>query len=105
MEIKVLTCSKGFVKVGIPDDFYFLRVTLMSGDEIIEVYRCDLTWGGSYLYKTIDLEAENRTRNFFDATYIVRPDQMEIWNTRREAYHIWQKDEFKEVFDGYFGSY
>jgi hypothetical protein len=103
MKIKVLTHVHGFLEVEIPDDFMFLRITYMTGDEIIEIYREDPMWGDAYLYKTIDKGLEDRSRNFLDATYIVYPDQIEVWNERVNRYHIWQEEKFMKTFKGYIG--
>ena len=96
MKIKVLTYHEGFVECDIPDDFTFLRVTMMTGDEIIEVYRDDEEWGDTYLCETIDPDYENRTRDFFDCTYIVRYDQVEEWNNRTPNYNYFGREEFKK---------
>ena len=103
MKIKILSHCHGFTETEIPDDFEFLRVTLMTGDEIIEIYKEDIGWGDPYLYKTLDPELNNRTRNFLDCTYIVFPDQIEKWNNRRDSYDRWQREEFEKTFSGHFG--
>lgn len=105
MKIKILTHTKGFQEADIPDDFALLRVTLMTGDEIIEVYRHDPRWGDPYLYETLDPGKDNRTRDFLDATYIVSPDNIEKWNTRKDSYHIWQKEFFRITFEGFYKHY
>ena len=100
MKIKILTHCKGFVDAEIPNDFTFLRVTLMSGDEIIEVYGEDPRWGDGRLYKTLDPAFNDRTGNFLDATYIVYPDQIEKWNERGDCYCVWQHKEFSSTYKG-----
>lgn len=84
MKIKVYDHLKRFEETEIPDDFAFLRVTVMTGDEIIEVYRYDYGWGDPYLCDTLDPRRGDRTRNFFDVSYIVHPEQMDLWNERGE---------------------
>lgn len=101
MTIKTLIHPGRFVENEIPDDFEFLRVTLMTGDEIVEVYCEDRDWGDPYLYDTIDPNGDNRNRSFFDCTYLVYPDQLEEWNKREDGYHRWQYEKFKETFRGY----
>lgn len=101
MKIKVLTYHKGFVEADIPEDFVFLRVTQMTGDEIIEVYCRDEEWGDSYLYEIIDPDYENRTRNFFDCTYIVTQEQLEFWNDRDKGYHRWNDEDCKKFLTGF----
>lgn len=105
MKIKILTCSHGFVEAEIPDDFRFLRVTEMTGDEIIEVYLTDPDWGDPYLYETLDEGSEDRAENFFDATYFVYPGQIEEWNTRGYLYYIWEKEKFEKTYKGFVGMF
>lgn len=104
MKIKVLTSNYGFQEAEIPDDFEFLRVTVMTGDEIIEVYRSDPYWSDPYLYCTIDPCKDKRAKDFFDVTYMVRRDQMETWNERGERsqnYYIFEHKKFVKTFKGY----
>jgi hypothetical protein len=92
------------VESEIPDDFEFLRVTIMTGDEIIEVYLSDPEWGDAYLYETLDEGiGDGRCRDFLDATYFVYPDQIEDWNKRGGSYHIYEREKFKETYRGYVG--
>lgn len=101
MEIKILNYEDEFDRLEIPDDFTFLRVTVMTGDEIIEVYRRDPKWGDSYRYETFDSGHGRRERDFFDLTYIVYPEQVEEWNERQSSYYM---DKFNYVkFDNFQG--
>lgn len=105
MKIKVLTHVKGFIEAEIPDEFEFLRVTLMTGDEIIEVYCRDPFWGDAYLHETLDPERDNRSRDFFDCSYIVLRDQLDAWNNRQPRYHIYQENEFEGIFGAWYTGY
>ena len=101
MKIKIYDHLIRFEEAEIPDDFAFLRVTVMTGDEIIEVYRYDDEWGDPYLYDTLDPQCGNRTRDFFDASYIVRPEQMELWGERGNQdkwMYYWNIEGFIEKF-------
>lgn len=82
MKIKVLNYA-GVSKVfDIPDDVYMLRVTVMTGDEIVEVYRWDDNMGCSYLYETIDWNDDDRTKDCLDTTYYVHYSDIERWSQR-----------------------
>ena len=105
MKIEILTYCNGFVEVEIPDDFEFLRVTYMTGDEIVEVYRRDERWGDPYLYCTLDVACEDRRRDFLDATYIVYPYQLEMWAGRQANYHMHERSKFEAAFKGFVSMY
>lgn len=74
---------RGHEEFEIPDDVEFLRVTQMTGDEIVEVYVRDEEWGDPTLWTTLDPNWMSRVRDFFDHSYMVNGSDIEEWNRTR----------------------
>ena len=74
---------RGHEEFKIPDDVEFLRVTQMTGDEIVEVYVRDKEWGDPTLWGILDPNDEKRARDFFDHSYMVHGTDIEEWSKTR----------------------
>lgn len=103
MTIKAYRCNGSFeeIELGDIDDLMFLMVTVISGDEIIDVYREDEDWWDPYLDQHIDINASDRTRDFFDAIYTVKPEDLQKWNDRTDSYfykHVQAADRLKGLY-------
>lgn len=104
MKLKIMDFDSNIKEVEIPNDWIFLRVTILSGDEIVEVYAIDEVWGDPYLCGKFDAR-DDRNRSFFDATYIVRRDQIETWNNRSAAnsrlFSYYKNQDYMKQYAGY----
>lgn len=74
---------RGHEEFEIPDDVEFLRVTQLTGDEIVEVYVHDEEWGDPKLWDTLDPNGVHRRADFFDHSYMVCGGDIEEWNRTR----------------------
>lgn len=83
MKIKIFNWLGDFKEVEIPNDIELIRVTVLSGDEVIEIFRMDKMWDSLYKCGEYQCYPEgSRKRNFFDCTYVVKWDEIAYWNNR-----------------------
>lgn len=62
------------------NDIDMLRVRVVSGDELIEVYK-----DGRCTFE-IDAGKDSRLVNYYDGSYTVRKDQINEWMKREDSY-------------------
>lgn len=90
MKIRILDFLDNDVIYDIEDTgLLFLKVTVMSGDEIVEVYRADEIFGDGCKSEVFDPSFKKRDKDFLDAVYIVPKEKIEMWNRRSNTY--WYK--------------
>ena len=78
MTFKIFNCYKGFVEVDVGQkEINFIVVTVLQGDEIVQVYFKDGTSVEIDPCGVFDGLA--RTVDFYDDTYVVLPDRLNKW--------------------------
>ena len=76
MKIKVFDYKKDYKLVDIPDDWEFIHVTVLSGDEVISVDNSFASDG-----------SVDRMMDFFDGEYTVTREDFDKWDARTSAYN------------------
>lgn len=89
MKIKVMNYRGIAEEIDLGDisDLDFLLVTVMSGDEIVDIYHRDRQYGDPCRGKHIDVFGDGRHVDFLDAIYKVAPEEIQDWSNRESSYY------------------
>lgn len=80
MKIKIINFEKKKKEIDIPDDFDWIMVLVISGDEIVSVWKDD-----KRITDFFD-SSNDRYINYFDETYCVAKEDIQKWSNRKDSH-------------------